>query len=814
MFVKTFYSIFILLFISVELKAQNYNENNMSDISSINVVQNEWVPNLLGAVVSPAYHLLAYNAGIFSWQLRGENATTTIIDGINWQSKIQDWNGAKLFTNMKDMFKNSATILNHSFSKTGYFKSNAVHLLNTDNAAENKSFLVSNSFYASTNNYQLNTLSIKYHSGYLRPGFKLSSSIKAEYAPIGNEPNGYMKSMDILYAFDKKLNPNGKIEFTFLWKLSDRARAATSTLEAFQLSQNFSYHPNWGWYHNQPYYPSTQQNNNPVISMRFLKNWDTHTSLNISLGLIMGKESSSNLEWSNTADPRPDYYKYMPSYLADTILRKALIDWYLQDPGRLQINFDRFEKINKASKGGRSFYIVNQENHQLRMFHGSALMAHTFKNQDYIQAGIDYALDKIHNYNTIKDLLGGMFYYNYNTWMNDDSIALSFQQDKENPDRKIKQGEKWGADYTILAVQLNPWIQFHHESASLATAIAFGQGFEGLERKGFNQNGLYTNSKGSVGMRFATPSNLNAQLQYKYNGRLYFRSILSLQWMSPSFQSVFLDPTMHANASAYALQVANYSCDLSVFYRSPSIQSSFSIFQKYLLNQADDKMFYHDAYGLFVYGIIGHINSIQNGFEFELETSPLDHLQVVYANSFLNSYYTNNPNYQYWDVNHLQQKESGFILVKDLNSGTSPKYINALSIIYRPFNGINFGCASVLAQDRPIEMNLFRRTEWVKQKIDPITWHQIQSNTYLDDQFTVNAFVNKSFQIKASKFNKNAIRWNLFFTANNIFNKTIPLFAFEQTRFDYLKFNKDKYALKYLMNSGTRFSFQIQIQIQ
>jgi hypothetical protein len=124
------------------------------------------------------------------------------------------------------------------------------------------------------------------------------------------------------------------------------------------------------------------------------------------------------------------------------------------------------------------------------------------------------------------------------------------------------------------------------------------------------------------------------------------------------------------------------------------------------------------------------------------------------------------------------------------------------------------GVTTLYAQDRAVALNLFRRSQWVKNKVDPITWSKIQNISLLEDQFATNAFVSKSFQFKSTKNKIKMYRWNMSISARNIFNALIPIIAYEQTRFDYLKFNKDKFAFKYLMDAGTSYSLRIQLQIQ
>ena len=142
-----------------------------------------------------------------------------------------------------------------------------------------------------------------------------------------------------------------------------------------------------------------------------------------------------------------------------------------------------------------------------------------------------------------------------------------------------------------------------------------------------------------------------------------------------------------------------------------------------------------------------------------------------------------------------------------------PVLVNAISLIYQPVYGYTFGFTTVYGQERPVAMNLFRRSDWVRQRVDPITWDQIRQVTLLKDQVVMNAFASRFFQFIA-KNTKKRYRWNASISARNILNTLIPVIAYEQTRFDYIRFNKEKFPIKYLMDAGASYSIRIQLQIQ
>ena len=87
----------------------------------------------------------------------------------------------------------------------------------------------------------------------------------------------------------------------------------------------------------------------------------------------------------------------------------------------------------------------------------------------------------------------------------------------------------------------------------------------------------------------------------------------------------------------------------------------------------------------------------------------------------------------------------------------------------------------------------------------------MQEASFLPDNSVINAFMSKSTQFKLTS---KTIRGFVSFSIRNVLNTFIPIFAYEQSRFDYIKFNASKYAVKYLLDQGVTYSFRIQIQLQ
>ncbi|MEL4486186.1 hypothetical protein AAEH76_21835, partial [Shewanella algae] len=84
---------------------------------------------------------------------------------------------------------------------------------------------------------------------------------------------------------------------------------------------------------------------------------------------------TTGFDWYQAADPRADYYRYLPSYQNDSLLQHQIQQWILSNPQALQINWDRIYQINSHNqftlqgiKGNRAKYILESRNRYTKQF--------------------------------------------------------------------------------------------------------------------------------------------------------------------------------------------------------------------------------------------------------------------------------------------------------------------------------------------------------------------------------------------------------------------------------------------------------------
>jgi len=797
------------LFFINPLSAQEQEELLPTDFSERSEHAADWVPTLLNANNSSLYNAIIFNGRSLGWQLRGESNALSVIDGIQYTSPLNKLRYWDLFAGLQIHLYKTGLFINGAFSDQGQYQSTVVNHLSTAPQPANKNINVGS---AISNSIFANSISVRINSPNLWNNWRSVIGFVFQHMPSRSATASYKESIGLVFGIEKQLSLNNSIGFTLIWNYIDQSKMATTVKEAFDLAKQNTYNPTWGWHDFKPYFPNTKQSNAPIISFRYQHNYSENNYYKFNQSIIIGRQSTSGLEWTQTADPRPDYYRYLPSYLNDASLKNNLTNWYQAHPENLQINFDKIQQINKSSNDHRSYYIVNQQNSDLFLLNGSFLYAKYFGNEFNLIWGANYFYHHIAYSNQVKDLLGGNYFLNYNNWINDDGLSASFQNDIIHPDRKISVAESWGPNYALNVAQLYPWLQINKKYARVEAIFGMGYGLQTLFRQGNNTNGLFPlSSFGKSDNIWSDAKDFKLQLLYKFSGRLYFRSITYLNWKLPNIENIFIDPSFNSIISPYLKTVYNHGVDFSIFYRTPSLKLFISAYSYNTYHNSISKMFYHDQFASFVYGLAGNINKANTGLEFSIEMPVFQKMQLTFASTLQKNIFTNNPQFQLLSINDLQPFTNGILHLQNLAAESSPSFSNALTIQYQPFVSLRIGVTFVYVKQRPIAIDIFRRTDDVKNKLDIFSWSKIQKTSFLPDNSVMNAYISKSTQVKiASK----TIRGYLSLSIRNALNTFIPVFAYEQSRFDYIKFNTHKYAIKYLLDQGVTYSFRIQFQIQ
>ena len=228
-----------------------------------------------------------------------------------------------------------------------------------------------------------------------------------------------------------------------------RTVASATAKEVYDLVKTNEYNPNWGWYHGQMLFVNNRNLQSHVLQMTIEKKFSPLHWMRWSVASVLMQNDRQSLTWNQTRDPRPDYYKYLPSYQKDSAAYNQLYDYLSSHPQKLQFDFDQMEKINMQSKTKQSRYVIDKNNqwgYQQRI----AFEWH-FENQYHLSLHnrMQWGWDKSLNSHQLVDLLGGTIYPNQLQWINEGESGNDFQANI-NDTSMLHVGSVCGSNYTLL----------------------------------------------------------------------------------------------------------------------------------------------------------------------------------------------------------------------------------------------------------------------------------------------------------------------------------------------------------------------------
>lgn len=764
-------------------------------------------PNLLQSSYAGLNEIAQFNGFSVNWVPRGLTQNKgNRINGIYWQAELSGWDPGFSFAGLYGAMKVVGVSTSYGVSQFGLGGQSGTSFLSTHPSLFNKS----RSFTTRLSNANtMHEIRLQWHSGLIKKKLWINVDALYQTTPLGYLVNGLKSRKGIALSAEKIISSTSRIGLNFWWSPAVQGKRAPTVQEMFGLSKDLLYNPSWGWRNGQPFYANTKKSNVPVTGIHYSYENNKGTTIQINIGAALGVQSSTQLDWSKAADPRPDYYKYLPSFAIDPVLQNKLYILFASHPDQLQVQFDQLVAQNKQQKNGDAKYIINERLQNVKILRGSLMTGFFITPNIHWTTGVDFFADKIEYESKVADLLGGQFYYNYNTWVNDDGIATAFQNDLGAPNRRIRVGEKWGANYLLYNKKIQVWTGLTGSNRRLEWGLGMHTGLTSIRRNGLNQNGLFPDfSKGESAISVFPFNQYQFFIRYKMNGRWYLTTSLYQEGEAPNASELFTDPSNHAFINPFLLPLIHQGAEVKFHFMGSNFKANAMFFAQLNKNDRQYKLFYHDYYNAFVRASVGQMHAAHIGVESYVETNWSSPIQLSLANSYGWYTFVNDPIYEIRLSDNLYKVQSGQLFLKQFPATSHPQSVQAFTANFQPIYSLRLGCTVVYASRRAISHDYFRRSDWVQtHSINEEEWKSIFKPEWAPDQWVSNLFVSKSFMPQNSK-NKLALR--LTASVRNLFNNKIPSLIFEQSRFDYKSFVAEKFPAKYIYDLGRTYTIGIQ----
>ncbi len=371
---------------------------------------------------------------------------------------------------------------------------------------------------AGTNRNYKGRVNATYSSGLLENGWAFVGQLAWRYSPyidqkgIIGEGIEY-NSIGYFFSAEKRWGHNHSLSLLTFGAPTRRGQSAGVTQEVYDLTGSINYNPYWGYQNGKVRNSRIVESFDPTAIASYEWKITDNQNFKAALGYHYSFYSNSALTFYNAPDPRPDYYRNLPSFYwdgqkdsdgnwitsglnglplegtwigndgtelgasIDPYSYNELVDaWKSRDDATTQINWDALYAANYQNNAinpdGSARYMVERRHNDIQ----EGIFAATYENSEFnhlkITAGINAKLSQGIHYKTVDDLLGANQWIDIDPFADRDIKELATnigltqtdienvkQNNVQNPNAKITKDGRFGYDYRINMTNIGVWAQ-------------------------------------------------------------------------------------------------------------------------------------------------------------------------------------------------------------------------------------------------------------------------------------------------------------------------------------------------------------------
>ena len=503
-----------------------------------------------------------------------------------------------------------------------------------------------------------------YNSGVMDNGWALSANVTYRWAcPKTAYVEGtFYNSLSYFFGAEKFINDQHHISFVTWGNPIERAGQGAATDEMYWLANDRYYNPYWG-------YQNGHIRNSRVVNdfaPTALMTWDWKINDQMKLvTTLTGRYSmykSTKLNYNNSDNPQPNYWKNLPSsyfdvwFEADDANRteQGASDWLRAktfmsgNKADRQINFDRLYLANKnANLQGvdAMYYIQAKHNDNLNLALSSNLNFDLNKDQR-INLGIQLATNKGMHYQTMEDMMGANSFHNINTYAlgtyADDDPRI--QYDANHPNARVSNGDRFGYDYNIFVNKANFWMTYSANVSGNTHAFVSGRvGGVEMQREGNMRNGMFlNNSYGKSGKAHFLEGGGKAGAIVNLGHGHSINGGFGIEVHAPQAQAAFVSPEMNNDFVVDLKNEKNYSAEIGYQMQNAWLKANIMAYGAIIEDATEWQNFYFDDINSFSYVSMTGISKEYYGVEWGLNFKLTDAINIKTIGTVSEARNTNN----------------------------------------------------------------------------------------------------------------------------------------------------------------------------
>lgn len=672
--------------------------------------------------------------------------------------------------------------------------------------------------YALTNRAYSNRIMATYNTGMMANGWAFSVSGSRRWATEGYVPGTFYDAGAYFLGVEKRINKRHSIAFTGLGAPIMQGKQGLAVHEAVVLADDHYYNPYWGYQNGEKRNARVSFDHKPIFLLSHTYTPNDSTEWTTSVMYSFGRDGNTNLNWNDAKDPRPDYYRYLPSYYQFSnpgVSEDLRQEWLNGD--RSQINWDALYFANSKNlysvvdangitgntvTGLRSKYVVEDWRTDPTRIAINSVWSRELKNGRHLTVGGSWNKQKTHNYKVMQDLLGGDFWLDLNQFADLDPTGPSGAQNNlEQPNHVVRVGDTYGYDFDIHTQLFNVFGQLEMKGPKLEGYAGVSLSQTSFWRESRFVSGLYPNEPKLGETHSFLHAGVKAGAVYKINGRHYLAVNGAFISRPPSPRSAYVNPRNRNTVIDNLMNEEALAFDASYLLRLPRLKGRLTGYYANIKDQIWSRTFFNEDLNSFGNYLMSGVAQTHMGLELGIEaklTSTWQANIVLAEGSYL---YTSRPSATVTVDNLGTTVFTGRkVYWENYRVGGMPQSASSLGLQYNSPKFWRAGANLNWFRDIYIDPSPDRRTAEAVEGLvtDDPQWGKLLNQEKLDNGVTVDVFFYKSWQYKR----KYRIGFNL--SVNNVLdNQDLRTGGYEQLRYDSL--NPDKFPTKYGYMFGRTF---------
>lgn len=806
--------------LEIKLKPSGSAQSEAAGLSDISIGsldmetenQGQYISGLLHSTGDIFVSTAGYTLGSAYFRIRGYEGSNSSVymngimvnDPENGQASWSEWGG------LNDATRNKEVISGLLPSSYGFGDVGGSTFIGTRASLFSKQQKFS---YSLTNRAYRQRLMYTWSTGLMKNNWAFAVSVSRRWAEEGYVKGTFYDSWAYFISAEKKFSDRNSLALTVYASPTKRGMQGGSTQEVYDLTGDRYYNPNWGYQDGEKRNAKVRNTNEPMIILNDYWKPNARTRVTNSLGISFGRYGTTALNWYNARDPRPDYYRYLPSYELTPAVAADIAEQWKTNEKVSQIDWNRIYQANYLAnlEGKQAVYTLEERRQDHTQFTYNLLVNREINTHVNYSGGLDLSSYTGHHFKVMNDLLGGNYWVDIDQFSQRDfsGNTIILQNDLRNPNRIIKVGDIFGYNYDIRVNTGDLWSQAEFSYNRFDYFIAANLSYTQLWRDGKMQNGRAPdNSYGNSEKKSFIDPGIKGGITYKITGHHFLSA--NAAWLSkaPLARNAFISPYIK-NTYAQGLKSEKIlSGDVSYIYRGDRFNTRLTAYQTNFSDQSEVMSYYHDDYLTFVNMSLTGIDKIHQGIELGIEWKATTALTLSAVAGLGNYVFTSRPNAVISTENGSRADTTEMIYQKNFYVNGTPQNAGSLGLRYAAPKYWYFNCNASYFDKIYLDFNPERRTTAAITNLgpgDPLI-KLITEQEKLKSGFLIDASIGKSIRYKGYYVNIN-------FSVNNILdNQDLITGGYEQLRFDFTAKNVNKFPPKYFYAYGRSYFLNVNVR--